>query len=498
MMHDHISSLDAEERQKIFEGSHTIRNLTKSIRSTPSKSSLWIERAQELNQIGYADLAVGDAWKAIELNHLRMQTTHEIGAKLGVEATKALLVAILEDQALAYASLAVFLLLLEDHAELIELCDEGMVLYGDAMQQIFSALRTEAVQGQLASRSFDGCLDSSATTLYTQYYGEGEYELALQSAHSRFLAYPFMPPEYLSRQSNDIGQSELLFQENSTSCQLLSSSVQKGNGSYDDIFGVFATRAIQAGEILLEDSTVFGACSVSASAPSSLPSESPVNGIRARRLCENCYGTTASAIPAPCCNNTYYCSTHCRDTAQAHYHKVLCGQDFTWLFDDCKRLPKSVAGNGPLWLRILAVCVQSGVHPLAHPALARLTPNYVPVGRKWSFVNMVKHPSLILRQLGVNVFKDERYDAWVLHTIWARVLNNQSLERTCPLLDLDLDHANSNPNNNNSNGKRYDIRAINPMYSFFNHSCAPSATWEPLQRDPSPADAGGCMGGTTK
>ncbi|KAL9576061.1 MAG: hypothetical protein Q9212_007419, partial [Teloschistes hypoglaucus] len=481
----HISLMDAEDRQKVFERSHTIINLTKSIRSTPSNSLLWFQRAEQLHHMGYTDLAVGDVWKAAILNDLKIETTHRVRAQLGAEATKARLETILESQKDIYVSLACFLLLLEDYAELIEICNEGIAKYGTILEEVFSTFRTKAEE-QLESRNPGLNSNSTAQNIYKTYYGEGEFEKSLESAYSRFLAYPFMPPKYLRRQPKDVAQSKLLFHTGTTPCHLLSSSVRKGDASHD-VFGIFATRKIKPGEILFEDRTVLGSCSVSASAPSTLPEEY-VHNVRAR-LCENCYGTTYSEITASCCN-TYYCSFHCRDIALACYHKVLCGKDFTWLFDDCKRLPRSVAGNGALWLRILAICVQSGLHPLEHPIIARLTPNYVPVGRKWSFTNMTKHPFEILGQLGINACKDERYDSWVLHTIWARVLNNKCLERTC-----NLGNNNNNPeNNNNSENPHYDLNVISPMYSFFNHNCEPNAESHGLQRNPTRADLTGCYG----
>ncbi|KAL8626763.1 hypothetical protein Q9189_007530, partial [Teloschistes chrysophthalmus] len=473
--------MDAKDRQKVFERSHTIINLTKSIRSTPSNSSLWLQRAEELHQMGYTDLAVGDVWKAAMLNDLKIETTHRVRAQLGAKGTKSRLETILDSQREVYVSLACFLLLLEDYAELIEICDDGLAKYGVILQEVFSTFRTKAEE-QLGSRSPGLNVNTKAETLYKTYHGAGEFEKSLESAFSRFLAYPFMPPEYLRRQPKDVAQSKLLFHTGTTTCHLLSSSVRKWDESHD-VFGIFATRNIEAGETLFEDRTILGSCSVSASAPSTLPEEY-VNGIRAR-LCENCYGITYREITACCCE-TYYCSIHCRDIALACYHKVLCGKDFTWLFDDCKKLPKSVAGNGPLWLRILAICVQSGLHPLDHPIIARLTPNYVPVGRKWSFTNMTKQPFEILGALGINACKDERYDSWVLHTIWARVLNNRCLEHTCNL--------GSNPNES----KHYDLNVVSPMYSFFNHSCEPNAMSQGVTRYPTTEDFEGCYGGTTK
>lgn len=159
----------------------------------------------------------------------------------------------------------------------------------------------------------------------------------------------------------------------------------------------------------------------------------------------------SSDFSLSCCN-TPYCSKRCRDMALNSYHNVLCGENFDWPYEECRTLPKAVALNGLLWLRILAICVQSKLHPLDHPAIARLTPNYQQSCRKWSLSTMIRQPVQILEQLGVNPLKDTRYETWVLHTVWARVLNNQVGDGV--------------------------VQSVSPLYSFFNHSCEPNAQAE--------------------
>lgn len=206
-----------------------------------------------------------------------METTHRVRAQLGTEGTTARFETIMESQKEIYISLACFLLVLEDFAELIEICNEGIAKYGFILQEVFSTFRTKAEE-QLGSRNHGLNVNPNAETLYKTYYGAGEFGKSLQSAYSRFLPYPFIPPKYLRRQPNEIVQSKLLFHTGTSSCHLLSSSVRKGDKSHD-VFGVFATRNIKTEETLLEDRTILGSCSVSASAPSTLP-EKYINSIR--------------------------------------------------------------------------------------------------------------------------------------------------------------------------------------------------------------------------
>ena len=189
-----------------------------------------------------------------------------------------------------------------------------------------------------------------------------------------------------------------------------------------NVLGVFASRDISPSERLLEDATAIAASEVSASAPSTVP----IRGTTAV-VCDNCYGQTKSVLPiSPDCCSTGYCSQHCLDLATSTYHKVLCGKNFDWLYKEAEteQWPQSFKLHGPLWLRILATCVQSSQHPLERPVIARLVPNYSEGNRKWSFTINCTQPIRILQQLGINVFKDRRYETWVLQTIWARIANN--------------------------------------------------------------------------
>jgi hypothetical protein len=116
--------------------------------------------------------------------------------------------------------------------------------------------------------------------------------------------------------------------------------------------------------------------------------------------------------------------------------------------------------DGHMWLRILATCVQSGLHPLKHPSIAALTANYESddeLGRRWSLASNVDVPQRILTTLGVDIFKDLRYDTWVLQTIWARMVNNAGggIEEGVNGLIA--------------------TRSVNPFYSFMNHSYEPNA-----------------------
>ena len=321
-------------------------------------------------------------------------------------------------------------------------------------------------------------------------HGNKELEIYLECGATMHFAYPFMPAKYLSRQEDIVESSKALFRAASSNCGLSRSSVSNSKLAgimSSDSLGVFATSDITASERLLEDTTSFAVTSISASAPSTLPTEgTPLI------ICDNCCGYTrrATNFSLACCQ-IIYCSQQCRDLALS-YHKVLCGKNFDWLYNEAKKLPTESSLNGPMWLRVLATCVQSGIHPLDHPMIARLTPLYSRNGRKWSLVSNIKHPILILKQLGINPFKDLRFDTWVLQTLWARIITNQGEHPLSAFFSL-LEPPPQGLRQEKAAGTwdiALSVRSISPLYSFFNHSCENNADFE--------CDRGSALNGGTK
>ena len=118
-------------------------------------------------------------------------------------------------------------------------------------------------------------------------------------------------------------------------------------------------------------------------------------------------------------------------------------------------MAKDKAVEGASWLRILALCVQEGCHPLEHYLIARLTSLYEgDMALEWSLSGNIDRIQRIMRQLGVDIYSDLRYDTWVMQTIWGRLLTNQ-------LEDVGFE------------GRR--VRIVGRLWCFHNHSCEPNA-----------------------
>lgn len=186
---------------------------------------------------------------------------------------------------------------------------------------------------------------------------------------------------------------------------------------------MFATQDMPADRPLLIDVPVFAATD-----------DRKREGIT---VCHDCCGTLlpeTTPLTVSCCS-IKFCHGKCRAHALQYHHRTPCAQNFDWVWEDSLINTENGKGDGgagdvyqldgPLWLRVLAVCVQSGLHPLDHPLSARLAPlNHGGLQRRWSLGKDIIMPVEILRQLGVDVFADKRFDTWVLQTVWARLANN--------------------------------------------------------------------------
>ena len=423
--------------------------------------------------MGYADLAAGDAWKAVLLIDLQLFALRNQPIAIPGSETSKQLEALIGQIRESYQELIESIQMLEDYHGLMEICRQGNEKYGKHLRSFFRVHESSAVANvgkHLDDSKVEFDTSQGPKTLYEQMFGVDKNIVHAQSGWVLFVPYAFMPAKYLMRQDDTVNEAQALFRSASSSCELSYSLVSGTSSTSPNVLGVFATRDISPSESLFEDATAIAASDVSASAPSKVPMS-----LTAAVMCENCYGQTSSSLPisADCCR-TGYCSQQCLDMAISTYHRVLCGKNFDWLYQEAAKKPLPINLKGPTWLRVLATCVQSGQHPLELPAIARLVPCYSTGWRKWSFTISFTQPIRILQQLGINHFKDRRYETWVLQTIWARLANNQ------------VAHP--------SGLKGISVRTLNPLYTFLNHSCEENAEWKAKSQKEHPY----CVNGSTK
>lgn len=241
--------------------------------------------------------------------------------------------------------------------------------------------------------------------------------------------------------------------------------------------GIFATRDIKRGEIIMVDETNVGI--------SDVPSTK-------LRNCEACHGAlyypykfNPKEFVPKCCGKVAYCSSKCLKTAREGYHKFLCGKDIEWVYE----LPglRQEKHLGPAWrpvmlMRTTAVILADAentnaapCHPLQHPLVARLGANYSQLAEgqiqpttssDWTYQNNVVAPTRVLLELAVNIFSNQFWGQDTIQTLLWRLDNNVSMAT-----------INPEPLSEKPNAKLEYMINLNPQYTFFNHSCHPNVNW---------------------
>lgn len=247
--------------------------------------------------------------------------------------------------------------------------------------------------------------------------------------------------------------------------------------------GVFATRNIKAGELVMVDQCV--------TAISDVPSS---------RLdhCDACHASLkmpflppSEVIKPSCCGKVAFCSKSCYQTASTGYHSIVCGKDFDWLHD--KSGPAVSSGTGYKWrkvlfLRIISIIIsdraasikasKKPIHPLQHHIVARMAANYASPEKlhpntpdDFQYSENIVAPTQILMKLGINIFTDTDFSQEVVQTIYWRMENNASMSIS------DLSSANPSAILSPLSKGAVNMICLNTQYLFFNHSCEPNVTW---------------------
>ena len=173
--------------------------------------------------MGYADLAAGDAWKAVLLFDFQLFAFRKQLIEIpNSEASKRLEVLIGQLRG-AYQELITSTGMLEDYQNILKICAEGTKKYGKHLHDYFRKHSASAIAkiGGIVVRSKGGFeLSPGQKFLYQQMHGMGENELRLQSGWTLFVPYPFTPAKYLTRQDDTVKEAQALFHSASSNCRL--------------------------------------------------------------------------------------------------------------------------------------------------------------------------------------------------------------------------------------------------------------------------------------
>ncbi|KAF2275993.1 uncharacterized protein EI97DRAFT_419745 [Westerdykella ornata] len=238
---------------------------------------------------------------------------------------------------------------------------------------------------------------------------------------------------------------------------------------YVDQLGIFAKEDIPPGEVILEEKSLLTAVA------------------RLRdSFCDACSiplskvdGSAESIIACDECEDAYFCSSECYELAQDNYHPALCGVNID------QKVSASESSDflySLLLIRALALAEVQNIHPLELKEVRFIWGDYhgldleekwknngeknttdpfsgVPQTLPFSFKDNILTPLNILERMDINIYEHEdRYDTWVFNTLYAKFRGTASARQ-----GLD---------------RRPEVSAVHPMWCMGNHSCDPNVAWE--------------------
>ncbi|KAK5110268.1 hypothetical protein LTR62_006121 [Meristemomyces frigidus] len=246
--------------------------------------------------------------------------------------------------------------------------------------------------------------------------------------------------------------------------------------------GVFAKEDIKAGEVVLDENTMLTA-----------------NNKLQDALCDACNADLPTigsenflqAVECPECQ-VVFCSQECFERAEQSYHQAVCGADLDALSRDVPPAKAADALYALLLLRAMAMAETQDCHPLELNEVKYIwgdfhgltpTERFQPPACHWekrepndivshggipqtlpfSFEHNIKLPLQMLEKMDINIFTEQKYDLWVINTLYAKFRGTASAR----LSGLG-GRAIRGP----------EVTAVHPMWCLANHSCDPNVRWE--------------------
>ncbi|KAK8161627.1 hypothetical protein IWX90DRAFT_275439 [Phyllosticta citrichinensis] len=180
------------------------------------------------------------------------------------------------------------------------------------------------------------------------------------------------------------------------------------------------------------------------------------------------------------CDDIVFCSQDCHDLAQESYHTALCRNDVEAIAKDAPAAEAADALYSLLLLRALAMAETQDVHPLDLGELRFIWGDYsFPLEKvttiessapgtdafggasrtlPFSFSANVMTPLHMLEKMDLNIFTMDKYDFWILNTLYAKFRGTASARQ-------------------GRDGKP-DVGAVHPLWCLANHSCDPNVRWD--------------------
>ena len=467
------------------------RELTENLKDLPYDLVLYLDRAGVYSDLGYPDLAAGDAYRALLLTdevlneefEYHGQALASLKAHVGTSVPAVLDIGILSSG--------------WKHNGIPEEGDDD-----DVASQLANLASVRAFQILSLNLLLCGCLKSAATfcerglqaspsnqellnhkghiqLVASQRLGRTNFDINDLPDHGlvRREVYPWNDhePDRFAPESLDALNADL--REMAPKCEIKMSILPvllegaSNTDEYDVIptcqqLGVFAKEDIQAGEAVLREYSLLTANnrlkdSVCDACSSDLPA---LGGETQPVSCNECY-------------DTIFCSQFCHDQAMERYHPSVCEKDVDAIAKDSEAHEADETLYLLLLSRMLALAAHQEIHPLDVREVRFIWGDFVPTATndidpspkagpppEWtlpfSFKYNIETPLHILEKMDVDVFETLAHnDLWVFNTLYAKFRGTASARKS--LRD-----------------GRPDVAAVHPYWCLANHDCDPNVTWD--------------------
>lgn len=481
-----------EEEIRILDLLDTRRRLTDALVALPYSLLLYLERAVVHSDLGYPDLAAGDAYRALLLtdevqnegfeyhDHAFAALRHHDPASLDVlrprgadgldvDLDRLELNRDREDDAIlrlaekaairCYQILSISLLLCGCLKSANDFCSRGLALVPEDVQLLHARDYIETVaKRRLKVKSIHGISLPDQGLVRREVYPWNDHE-----------------PDRFSKETLDLLNAELA--PVAPKCVVQATQLPfldkhrefEAEGLPDTVqqLGIFAKEDIEPGEVVLTEYSILTA-----------------NNRLKDPLCDAC----SSALPAldspqggpvgcDSCDDILFCTEVCREHAMALYHPAVCDTDTDTISKD----PDPAESPHALYLlllgRALAMASTQEVHPLDLKEVKYIwgdflpaAANDVPLSAKagpppvwtlpFSFSANIASPLHLLEKMDIDIFSSlESYDLWIFNTMYAKFRGTASARV-------------------NMRDGRPEVAAVHPLWCLANHDCDPNIQWE--------------------
>ncbi|KFY57186.1 hypothetical protein V497_05694 [Pseudogymnoascus sp. VKM F-4516 (FW-969)] len=448
--------------------------LTSSLRDSPYDLVLYIERGAVHSELGYPDLAAGDAYRALlltdevrddgfEYHELAAEALrgHEEEGILGEGAGGGVTALLDIASTRCYRILAISLLLCGCLKSAHEFCERGLEKApGDEELKQAQEYIVNLAKRRLKTDAAVNAEDFPDQGLVRrEVYPWNDYE-----------------PDRYSKETLDFLNEELakvapkcvaLVTELPTlGDELLTGVDADGTIPTNKQLGLFAREDIAPMEtVLLEISAL------------------TVNNSQVYPLCDACsselpdVGDEQQGVPCELCTETVYCSQECHDFAMETYHTAVCDRDVDGIAKNSHQRETANMLHLLLLGRALAMSETQQIHPLELKEVKYIWGDFLPTSSNavpsspqagpppvwtlpFSFRANITGPLDMLEKMEVDVFADiEKYDLWIFNTLYSKFRGTASARV-------------------NKLDGRPEVAAVHPLWCLANHDCDPNVQWE--------------------